>query len=72
MLHSHRQIKMARKKQSSGGRTKLHVPDSSGNIIEINGKVAIEEALMKYNESKFRSASDTPFAIDTKYKCNDI
>ena len=64
MRNSHRQIKYARKKAFGGGTTKLHVPDENGDIVEINDKVMIEKTLMQYNESKFRSASDTPFAIE--------
>ena len=52
--NSHRQIKYARKKVSGGGTTKLHIPDENGDIIEINDKVSIEIALMKYNEINFR------------------
>ena len=62
--YSHRRIKVARGKTSSGGTMKLHVKDSHGNIVEVNDKEQMEQILMTANEEKFRSACDTPFAIE--------
>ena len=62
--YSHRQIKYARGKHSSGGTMKLHVKGADGSISEVTDKEEMEDILMQANEEKFRSASDTPFAIE--------
>ena len=43
---------------------KLHIKNVEGQTIEVNDKTEMESILMKANEAKFRSACDTPFAVE--------